>query len=78
MGHAGFGYAFLLVFFMDSGCSLRDFDTDTIQINFLLCMVRITDALENLGVIYNPKQVISKGCSTHYEQNAGKRVWKWY
>lgn len=74
MGYAGFGCAFLLVVFMDSGCSLRDFDTDMIQINFLFYVLRIADALGNLGVIYNPKPVISKGCSTHYEQTAGKRV----
>lgn len=51
MGHAGFGYAFLLVVFMDSGCILRDFVIDMIQINFLLCMIRITAALRDLGVI---------------------------
>lgn len=36
MGHAGFGYASLLVVFLDSGCSLRDFVIDMIQIYFFL------------------------------------------
>lgn len=52
MGHEGFGWAFLLAVFVDSGCSLRDFVTDVIQINFLCnYMLRITDALGDLGGI---------------------------
>lgn len=46
-----FGYAFLFVVFLDSGCSQRDFVIDMIQINFLLYVLRITDALGDLGVI---------------------------
>lgn len=51
MDHAGFGCAFLLVVFMDSGCSQRDLVTDMIQINFLLYREKITDALGDPGVI---------------------------
>lgn len=53
-GHRGLcrlGCASLLAAFMDSGRDLGDFVIDTVQINFLLHVLKITDVLGDLSVI---------------------------